>query len=106
MIVIPAPPGSQVASYDTDEDGGRQMVWRSICAVILSDHLANAGQLTEAVTTAGPMDGWGWMMDGGVVVGGWHATDHRVPQAKSSFRYCLPASPRVGLPVAVTGREV
>jgi len=28
MIVIPAPPGSEVASYDTDEDGGRQVVWR------------------------------------------------------------------------------
>ena len=53
MIVIPAPPGSQVASYDTDEDGGRQLVWRSICAVILSDQLANAGQLTHAVPTAG-----------------------------------------------------
>src|SRR5664279_3927290 len=32
-------------------------------------------------------------------------TDHRVPQAKSGFRYCLPASPRVGLPVSVTGRR-
>lgn len=53
MIVIPAPPGSQVASYDADEDGGRQLVWRSICAVILSDQLANAGQLTHAVPTAG-----------------------------------------------------
>lgn len=53
MIVIPAPPGSQVASYEADEDGGRQLVWRSICAVILSDQLANAGQLTHAVPTAG-----------------------------------------------------
>ena len=65
MIVIPAPPGSQVASYDADEDGGRQLVWRSICAVILSDHLANAGQLTHAVTTTGPMvaigPGSGWV---------------------------------------------
>ena len=65
MIVIPAPPGSQVASYDTDEDGGRQVVWRSICAVVLSDHLANAGQLTHAVATTGPMvaigPGSGWV---------------------------------------------
>ena len=60
MIVIPAPPGSQVASYDTDEDGGRQLLWRSICAVILSDRLANAGQLTHAVTMVaiGPGNGW------------------------------------------------
>ena len=65
MIVIPAPPGSQVASYDTDEDGGRQMVWRSICAVILSDGPPDAGRLTHAVTTAGPMvavgPGTGWV---------------------------------------------
>jgi hypothetical protein len=65
MIVVPAPPGSQVASYDTDEDGGRQMVWRSICAVILSDRLDTAGQLTHAVTTAGPKvaigPGNGWV---------------------------------------------
>lgn len=65
MIVIPAPPGSRVGSYDTDEDGGRQMVWRSICAVILSDGPANGGQLTHAVTLAGPMveigSGIGWV---------------------------------------------
>ncbi len=56
MVVIPAPPGSQVASYSADEDGGRQVIWRSICAVILSERRDNAGQLTHAVpTTAGPI---------------------------------------------------
>lgn len=65
MIVIPAPPGSQVAIYDTDEDGGRQMVRRPICAVILSDGPANGVQLAHAVTTEGPMvavgSGIGWV---------------------------------------------
>ena len=69
MIVIPAPPGSQVASYDTDEDGERQVIWRSICAVILSDQLGNPGQLTHAVLTAGPTveigPGSAWVQWGG-----------------------------------------
>ena len=55
MIVIPAPPGSQVASYDADEDGRQEVVGRPICAVILSDQSSNAGQLTHAVLTAGPI---------------------------------------------------
>jgi hypothetical protein len=65
VIVIPARPGSQVGIYEADDDGGRQIVWQSICAVILADGPANSGQLTHAVTTAGPMvaigAGIGWV---------------------------------------------
>ncbi len=44
------------------------MAWRSICAVILADGPANSGQLTHAVTTAGPMGPMGRNRCGGI---GW-----------------------------------
>lgn len=65
MIVIPAPPGSQVGSYCTDEDGRREILWQQICAVLLSEGPANCGQLTHAVTIGGPPveigSGVGWV---------------------------------------------
>jgi hypothetical protein len=68
------------------------MVWRSICAVILADGPANSGQLTHAVTTAGPMvpigAGIGWLI--GEIIRSNRARKRSRERSDSARTDCVP----------------